>query len=770
MLVQVLRVAPGDVGLRVLGAASLARLGLRTLAESMLESVPDSAGEAVASLRAVLARLPDERVGPEQLDAMVRENLAAVRDGSAADRLRASLPRWRVEARDWTWHRANDGNVVRRRGEEWRGLGDHVAAAARFVREHFDASADLSAVTLEGVDPPWLLREIARALPRRKDGFTPRIVVVQADELEFLDGLAQADLADVLSRDGLESFVGSDATERLGDWLGERHDRRIAGPLVPLMSLRRRATPATETMLRSAEAAQQAEHARLVERVTRAYAGRSPGEWRERLAGPLRVLIPTCRYSTFIRHASEDLAGAFRAAGHEARVLIEPDSSSRMSSVAYLRALDGFVPDVIVLINYMRWHLGAWFPREVPFVTWIQDTMPQQFDAAPGGVGGQDYVIGHVHPELIARVGFPRERTLEMPVVASDGKFHPGPVPPEVRSRHECEVAFVSHHSETPEAMHARLCDEARRSGSGEVVARILERAREGVVAAARETMDPRLFQRLERVVRDAAEGVISGSAGDDGVVTPIVRQYAIPLAERVARHDVIGWAAEMSARRGWRCRVYGRGWETHPRFGALAAGELEHGEALRAAYQCAAVQLHVSLSSMVHQRVMECAMSGGLPLCLLTGPSLAMVESALRREAWSPEVISACNVATRREGARTADAASLMALATQRQRLGLAADEFAWFGAGRGDRTRPRQMPGEQRPDLLLGDLAQASFWNAEGLERLVERAIERPSWREAVARVIAGRSRDRLTHAALVPRIIDLVRRGQEARDGAA
>ncbi|MFN0132462.1 MAG: hypothetical protein ACKVW3_08040 [Phycisphaerales bacterium] len=783
VLTQVLRVAPGDAGLRVLGAANLARLGLNSVAIEMLEPVPSEAGEAVVSLRALLSRekaeggMKSDRVEVEELVTVARMNLAVA--GAKLD-LGGAMERWIEAAREWEWFRAADGNVIRRRGDEWRGLADHVGAAARFVKEHLETAGDLAVLTLEGIDPPWLLKGLAGALARRKDGFEPRLVAVQADEMEFLDGMAQTDLREVMGREGLELFVGADATERLGKWLAVRQDRKIAGPLVPLMSLRKRTTPATEVVLRTAEREQLAEHERLVERVSAAYAGRDRAWWRERLkAERLRVLVPTCRFSTFIKHSSEDLAAALRRAGHEALVLMEADSSSRMSSLAYLRALDEYRPDAVVLINYMRWHLGPWFPREVPFVTWIQDAMPQQFEAAAGGVGEQDFVIGHVHPELISQVGYAESRTMPMPVVASEGKFHAGPVEAGLKKRLACEVAFVSHHSETPEAMHARLCDEAERSGSGVVVRRILERARAGVAAAAMDVMDPRLLKRLEDVVRAAALEELGGATrtGSDrdeqaAVVATIVRQYAIPLAERIARHEVLGWAARLCARRGWRCRVFGRGWEQHPAFAALAGGELEHGEALRSAYQSATVQLHVSLSAMVHQRVMECAMSGGLPLCLLTGPSLAMVESALRREAWSAEGMAACEVKTRRLGARVADSAALMRLVAQRQRLGLEScgtagtEEFAWFATGRSDRERPKQMPGEQRADLLLGDLAETTFRNEAGLERLAERAIERPRWREAVSGMIAGRSRDRLTHGALVPRLLELVRRGQEDR----
>jgi hypothetical protein len=194
---QALEMAPEDAGLRVLAAANLAKLGLATAAREHLERLPEAVARdgSLAGLWGAVRGLPQDRIAPEALMATARANVEALL-ARGVD-LREEFSRWNGAA-EWEWFRAADGNVVRRRDGRWRGLGDHKGAAAAFAREHLDtAGARLPVLTLEGIDPPWVLQEIASRASRGADSYWPLLIVVQADAAEFLDGLAQAELGAV---------------------------------------------------------------------------------------------------------------------------------------------------------------------------------------------------------------------------------------------------------------------------------------------------------------------------------------------------------------------------------------------------------------------------------------------------------------------------------------------------------------------------------------------------------------------------------------------
>lgn len=763
---QALRAAPQDGAIRLLAAANFAKIGLRTAALELLEALPAAAQaeETVASLRRAALGLPADEVPAEESEGVLRRNLAALAGRAAGVDPDAPPAAWAAKRRSEAWYRSNDGGIVRReRGSwepgAWRGLGDHRGAAARFGERHLgEGQARENAYYLEGADPPWLLLEVAKRTPAGADGFQPRIRLVQADAMELLDGLAQADLTEVLGEERVSVYAGPEAGARLAADLRDRLDVQVRGARIPLIGVRTRVEPSLDAIVREAEAAQAAEHARLAQQAAEMYDGRDAAWWARRYAAaaeaagrPLRVLVPTCRYTTYVQHAAGDLAAALEAAGCEARVLIEPDAHSKFSSVAYLRALVEFEPDLIVLVNYTRSWLGPWMPRTVPFVCWIQDAMPHQFDAAAGAAQGElDFLVGHVHPELRERFGYPEGRSLSFPVVASARKFHGGEVGPALRERYACEVALVSHHSEPPEALHARLVAEA--GGDGRVRS-LLGALRPRVEEALRNTMVHGPLNLLRHVSGVTAREVL-GREPDAKLLTTLYRHYALPMADRILRHEAVAWAAEVAERRGWRLRLYGRGWERHERFGRYAAGEVEHGEALRACYRSAAAHLHVSVNTLVHQRVLECAMSGGLPIVRLTADALGSAAVRWRAETAAGADACACHVESRAAGYAVADHPSGMLLTRLRQLAGTPHAGMVWWNG-------PEPLASlELDPVWLLGDIAEVAFATADGLEAALLRAVENPGWRSAMSSWIARRARERLTHDALARRMIGLVR----------
>lgn len=782
VVAQVLKVAPGDAGLRFLAATNLARLGLVTAARGQLDVIGGAGGADVAALRDALQRLPTDVVPFETLAGTCRANVGALAERGVD--LRGQLGPWEAEARNRQFLRSLDGNILRREVASdagdltaWQGLSDLAGAARAFVGEHFKEGTTERPCVIEGIDPPWLLREIHRATPARKDGTRQRLTVVQISELEFLNGLCQGDLRELIADPHIRFIVGPGAGERLGEDLRSRFEYRIVGPCIPLTTVKERISPRVDAIVRDACIEQQKEMSRLRTAVGAVYAGRDErwwsGRYRRAMTGevesggrhePLRVLVPTCRYSTFIQHSSRDLVGAFQKAGCDARLMIEPDDSSHFSALAYQRQMIDFRPDLVILINHTRTNIGDFIPAEVPWVCWIQDAMPHLYDSKVGkSMGRLDFLAGHLHRELFTSFGYPLERLLPVPVAVDEGKFHPGPVRQELLRRHECEVAFVSHHSETPEAMHARLVSETANNPG---VQRICERMRPRIREAVDRAMDACVMAVVEKDARAEIEREY-GPDADPRLLPLVLRLYGAAMADRIMRHQTLEWAAGACERNGWRLRVYGRGWQGHPRFGTFAAGELAHGEELRACYQAATVNLHASVNTLVHQRVMECALSGGLPVCRMHRDALSGVYSWAQAAACGRGEPTICDVERRLPGYQVADHPELISALFQIQRLGVENRSLGCLAEARAEvfRREGARIDAESHAGWLLGDLSESTFWSAETLEARIRRAVERPSWRSGVSGMIAGRVRSRLTHGVLVKRLIAMVRGSLDA-----
>ena len=757
---------PLDTGVRFLLAANLAQLGLRTLAGEALDALPEGArGDAdVRALADALEQLPDDRVPVAHRRATALANLRVLRgrglDGAGL--LSAAFEAWSAGSGHDDCFRTADGNLVRRLrrggGVDWtRFLIDQRGAAARFCAQ-LGATLDLvpPPMAVEGIDPPWLFAAVHGLLGRNRMGYSAAITVLQADPLEFFDGLSAADLGGALADPRVRVFVGADASQR---WINDalaRVDETALGVCVATPGVRGRIAPPAQAATGRVAAAQTEEFRRLQARVAALYTGRDARWWerryREAAQGgpPLRVLVPTSRYSTYIRHAAADLAAAFEALGCEARVVMEPSNHSKPSAVGHLRPIAEFEPDLVALINYFRGDAGLPYPAELPWLCWIQDAMPHQY--AERSWGGLDFVAGHVPVELWRRDGFPSSRSLPFPVVASTRKFHAGPVGAGLAERFACEVAYVSHQSETPGVFHERCKAESGDAGS----ARILDALRPVVEREAGDPMRGSLADRLRLACPALLENL--GATGDAGY---LFRHYAMPLADKVIRHEMLRWAASVCERRGWRLRVFGRGWESHPELALHARGELAHGDELRACYQGAAVHLHASATVLVHQRVMECALSGGLPLGRLTFDAVSESTGWAKREA-----LLHAEPCGRDErgwvGYRTADCPALAEIGAIRRELG---EEFPEVL-----RLSPAQEASFARPDhhasqglhpaWLFGGLREQMFRSEAELEGLLGRAVGDPAWRAGRSAAMAARVRDRCSAEVFAAKVLEMVR----------
>lgn len=677
--------------------------------------------------------------------------------------LAPALDAWRAQLAHTSYYCTIDGNIFARRQTPgstptWSRFNDDRSAADAVPLTLADPTdpigRDARPVILEGLTPPWLFQRVMRLTSPSPAGYQPWVVLVQADPVQFVEGLALADLRNELADPRLSVFVGPRAGADLLAFLRARLDRAIRPTALRLPSTIARTNPTLEHVLTHALREQESELGILLAQNQRTYAGRDRAWWADRFRNPgtqpLRVLIPTTRFSTFVRHSAQDLAQALRDEGWRAEVLEEPDNFSQLSTNGYARAVRDLKPDLVVLINYERRAVAHAMPAGLPVLTWVQDSMPHLFEGS--SVGPLDYVVGCVSAEEMEGRGYARGRVRETPVPASARKFHSGPVDEQRARRFRCDVAYVGHQSQTPEDFHRAALSAA---GNDALTHRVLESLYVRVSDAAARVLDANLDEELARAVDGACRAAL-GEPADEARRRRLLVGYAMPLADRLLRHTVLAWVADLSRRRGWRFHLHGRGWERHPTLGAFARGEVEHGEDLRAAYACAGAHLHVSATALAHQRVFECALSGGLPLCRLT---LAEIQK------WG--VWAARSILERlgHDPARepwpildVADHPELMWATRLRQHLRRVPapariDLSEWPEWMR--RALGRPVERETLALWILGDPLETTFWDRATLEARLTRAVEDSAWRRDLSEGIAERVRHACTIESLARRL---------------
>jgi len=793
---QALRQSPHDAEIRFLASAHAARLGLRTIAQDTLsplrelESPPDEVGAMAEAIR----RLGDDTIAASDLIARLETNLKPL-DGRGID-IGSAARDWADRAPGRPAFRTLDGHVVfvEPGDEPWvpahdltrvtplveaRAAARELAASLRVKRSDYP-----SPIIVEGLALPWALREIYDASPPGPTGCRQRLIAIEPDPAALCDGLAVADLADVLADDRVTLLNGPDAGEQLRGWLMDRADRRLpSGVIVTQGSEQGAGSSARDVLHRTREALDHA-LARARDAIGTRARARDLCWWADRYARaldgtgpPLRVLIPTCRYSTYVQHAARDVALAFRDQGHEAEVLIEPDDTCTLSALAYARAAERLDPDLVILINYPRRAMGEGKTCDnVPFVCWVQDAMPHLFDDEFGVAQGPlDFVVGSVHWSMVDEFGYPLDRCLFLNVPASSSKFA-GPR----RARGggsnasealECDMLIASNHGESPDELARRFENECVRSGAPAGLAM-------SICGAMRELIDEWREGWLACEIQDRVEPILAryGARGS-GAVDAIARSIARPFVNRLLRHRLATWAAELAEEHGLRLRIHGHGWERSGRFASYARGPLEHGEALRRAYASAGVTLHVSSECPQHQRLHECAMSGGLPAVMLTPGDLPFMFHNAGRHACDNLIATHARLADRRHCvAAIDDPVTALSLALAQRvpgwkRVPTDADrhrperalEDGLIIRGDGSRDAPsRKLPGlidEIEHIRFMWAISEAMFTTREEMLDVAIRARDDRAWREARSRHAASFSERSFSYERCARGVLEFV-----------
>jgi hypothetical protein len=614
-------------------------------------------------------------------------------------------------------------------------------------------------IVLAGAPDTETLSRLADAWGVCSDGYRPRLLFVEADARRLEHAIATSPLGDSAP---VEQFTGPDAIRLLETWLRERLGDRLPRVVVesatdPLAGERVRA------MLASLEQEQERETDRLFNEVERARAGRDEAWWGARYAaalggsGPaLRVLIKSSRYSTFVRHAADGLGDAIERAGHRALVLMEADDATKHAPLARVRAHHGFDPDLVVAINWPRPLLGQGWPGGVPSVCWIQDMMPHLLDERVGrALGPLDFVAGQVHGTLARDFGYPVTNRIFAAVPASESVFARGNA--KADARFACDIAYVSHQSETTGSFVERMLIESADAADASRAIRALAPRVVEAASAPGLVACPDLWSLTGRVLSEIGLGTT-----DRASVDRLYLRFVLPLAERAYRHTTLEWAKTIAERHDLRMRVFGRGWERHPRFAGLAGPAVDFGEDLRAAYASAGCHLHASLQTNAHQRVAECALAGGVMLRRGPTPDRSQIRSEIAR------LLEAGN------GPVRLPHGSVVVHSNAERLAACAPDEIGLGRDGRGEirrcvlprgytLVRPAWVPRTPLggfPDWAIDRASETMFSTPEQLERCILRAVGGAEWRERTVSSHRGWAREHASFAAFWRRLSGAIR----------
>lgn len=162
----------------------------------------------------------------------------------------------------------------------------------------------------------------------------------------------------------------------------------------------------------------------------------------------LRVLVFTCRFTTFLQYCALDFARAFGLMGCKVRHLIEENDVEYLSEQLYWKELDEFRPDLMFGISHGRPSM-PYIPRELPFVCYVQDKC--------GPLLVHNDLSNHIEPhdvfvcmcdefkKWLVGKGVPERQCMILPIPADERMFYPLKKEDPRARKYTVDISFVNH-------------------------------------------------------------------------------------------------------------------------------------------------------------------------------------------------------------------------------------------------------------------------------------------------------------------------------------
>lgn len=610
---------PDDAYVRLMVLREYLKLGLITPARELLDSgstaIPMTAD--LDAIRLALANATDAPVSWSDHAECFERNLAAL-TARGID-VATVAEAWSSQKHRYQLFRDNRGcDQVRMRGDDglWQwipGLFDHKAIADTQPPPPDIASPTPGPYLFEGLDLGHYFQRIYDATRDTFLGFSCALFVVEPDPAAFAIPLHLNDWRDLLSDPRVLVFLGGACTRSLRQaW---ESDFDLPFPCHAFAQSRFRPPP-TPTGLKAAQEAGRRRETEIKDSYTRIesqYAERDGAFWAKRfddaLSGrgePLRILAAVSSHTTFLKYSMRDAKQAFESLGHRCRVLTENTSYATIGPLSYHNAIRDFDPDLFFNIDHLRPEFPGIVPPNLPVFTWDQDQLPQVFtEANIKRLSKLDFVAGWSKLKCII-AGCNPQQLLYARVPTCPAQFSGDALTEKERARYSCDVSFVSHASQTPQAFH-----EEERSGYKDTnVQRLLD--------AMFEMTPPLVAQHgvmrnlLALSILDEASRRCGLEVRDATFRDRMTTWYLWRLADRIFRHQALSWVADWARARGTSFRIYGNGWDKHPTLSPFAAGPAENGRELLCIYRASAINLQIMPSGFVHQRALDGLSAGG--------------------------------------------------------------------------------------------------------------------------------------------------------------
>jgi len=349
----------------------------------------------------------------------------------------------------------------------------------------------------------------------------------------------------------------------------------------------------------------------VIDQINNYYNKITDEEWRTVYSAertrPLRVLGMTTRFSTFLQYCMRDVIDGFNQLGCETHLLIEPSDVNILGSYIIAKTIWSFKPDLIFIIDTNRSHFNDVMPQNIPFISWLQDQLERLYNAHAGAsIGKKDFCLvlmsGWINgTRSLCEYGYPLNKLKQQIIPANENLYKPVNLTAGDTARYGCDISFVKHGAIAPEQ-----CLE-------ELLTIIPQSTTKKAVKALYEIVQERFSNEQDCFKEDYLELITQAEELLKEKIKPELREtifyyFYYKIGDGFIRQLPIERIAQM----GVDLKLFGKGWEQHPRLSRYACGPVENGAELNKLFNATKINLQLHLCGTTNQRFVEGAAAGG--------------------------------------------------------------------------------------------------------------------------------------------------------------
>ncbi len=332
---------------------------------------------------------------------------------------------------------------------------------------------------------------------------------------------------------------------------------------------------------------------------------------REIIRGELlpRVMVCTCRWTTFLKYCASDFEKAFRQIGCQTCYVIEENDVQFLSKELHWTQIWNFKPDVIFIVTHARPSL-SYIPRELPVISYMQDRCGPILELADLAthVDKKDLFIclNSVFQDILVNKSVSKEQTFIMPVPVDEEQFFPLDRNCSEACRYALEVSFVKHgHPDLATVYEGFLQTYILKTDHEKCKNGLLEIFNRLFDFCCR--TDERKYEpeMVEFVFSHLASGVSNDFRHG---LQQLITIFATAVHSAAWRSQFLIALDQAGIELG----LYGNDWEKHSQLGHLSKGAVGRQDKLNYVYNFSRINLHISQASTMHQRLVECGLAGG--------------------------------------------------------------------------------------------------------------------------------------------------------------